>query len=310
MTENQEAAASDFKHRDAASYDDVTEAFDRFTQRFTGSIAERVVELAQLRAGDRVLDVGCGTGVVSFAAARRLGEGGRLVGIDLSDGMLRAASGKANRAREGKVEFRKMDAEALEFPDAHFDAALSMFALRHFPHPDAALAQMHRVLKPGGRLVVAVGAAPSLASRAGIAAALRRVRTMAASALGRRDLVACAYIDGLVERHVPRGQADEEAQWIHAHAMHGSVERLVAGAGFRDVQNDWAGNDGVLDSRQDFWDVQVTFSSLARKRLPTASPEALERLRREFDAGCDRAQASGGRLRYPTGALIVMARKP
>jgi hypothetical protein len=56
--------------------------------------------------------------------------------------------------------------------------------------------------------------------------------------------------------------------------------------------------------------VQVTFSSLARKRLPGAAAEAVARLRREFDAGCDRAQASGGRLRYPTGALIVMAGKP
>src|SRR6185436_4101844 len=119
MIDKQEAAASEFKHRDAASYDDVTDAFDRFTERFTGSIAERVVALAAPGPDESLLDVGCGTGVVSFAAARRLSGRGRLVGIDLSDGMLRSAREKATRSGMGaKVEFRKMDAEALEFPDA------------------------------------------------------------------------------------------------------------------------------------------------------------------------------------------------
>lgn len=311
MNESPEAAASAFKQRDAASYDDVTDAFDRFTERFTGAIAERVVELAAPRPGDRVLDVGCGTGVVSFAAARRLTGGGRLVGIDLSEGMLRYARAKVARTGlAGRVEFRRMDAEALELPEGSFDVALSMFALRHFPHPDAALAQMFRVLRPGGRLAVAVGSAPRLASRAGVGAAIRRLRALAGSLIGRRDLVACAYLDHLVEAHLPRPRGDEEAEWIHAHAMHGSVERLVAAAGFRGVRSDWAGNEGVVESRQDFWDVQVTFSSLARKRLPGAPAEAVERLRREFDAGCDRALAAGGRLRYPTGALIVTAAKP
>lgn len=299
---------TDFKQRDAASYDDVTDAFDRYTERFTGGIAERVVSLANPAPGESVLDVGCGTGVVSFAAARRLTGRGRLVGIDLSDGMLRAASAKAARLGiAGKVEFRKMDAEALDLPDASFDVALSLFALRHFPHPDAALAQMHRVLRPGGRLVVAVGSAPPLASRAGIDATLRRVRAMA---LGNKDLVACGYLDDLVREHLPRPSAAEEAAWVHEHAMHGSVEKLVANAGFRDVRSDWAGNEGVVDSAREFWDVQVTFSSIARKRLPTAPAEAVARLRRAFDAGCERAQAAGGRLRYPTGALIVAATKP
>ena len=306
----EQADVSAFKRKDAASYDDVTGAFDRFTERFTGSIAERVVELASIRPGDSVLDVGCGTGVVSFAAARRLTGSGRLVGIDLSDGMLAAAREKASRGRFSMVEFRKMDAEALDLADAQFDAALSMFALRHFPHPEAALAQMSRVLRPGGRLVVAVGSAPSLASRAGLAAAWRRLGAVGAGLVGRRDLVACAYLDRLVEAHLPPGRDDEEAAWIHAHSMHGSVERMVADAGFRDVRSDWAGNDGIVPSKEDFWDVQVTFSTLARKRLPTAPADAVARLRREFDAGCERAQASGGKLRYPTGALIVVARKP
>lgn len=295
-----------FKHRDATSYDEVTDDFDRFTERFTGAIAARLVELAALSPGESVLDVGCGTGVVTFKAAERVGTRGTVVGIDLSDGMLAKAAAKSARAPSPlSVSFLKMDAEALDFPDGKFDCVLSLFALRHFPHPDAALAQMRRVLKPGGRAVVAVGSGPELLSAAGLAAAWRRIGAMLGLAGGRGDLIACGYLDALVERHLPAGAGDEEAQWTKEHHASGSVSRMMAGAGFDDVRTTWAGNDGVVETKEEFWDVQATFSSLARKRLAGAPAEALERIRREFDAGCDRARASGARLRYPMGALIV-----
>lgn len=305
----QPAAASDFKQRDAASYDEVTAAFDRYTERFTGGIAERLVALARVAPDDRVLDVGTGTGVVAFAAAKRLTGRGTLTGIDLSDGMLGAVRAKA-AGHGSKLAFEKMDAEALALPDASFDCVLSLYALRHFPHPEAALAEMRRVLRPGGRLAVGVGSPPQLLSGAGVSAALRRVRELAAGALGRRDLVACGYLDHLVEKHVPAARADEEAGWTHEHHVQSPVPVMVRDAGFTDVRVTWAGHDGVLATNEEFWEVQVTFSSLARKRLAHASPAALDALRREFDAGCDRARAAGARLRYPTGALIVTGLAP
>ena len=310
MNENQ-AAVSAFKQKDAASYDEVTDAFDRYTERFTGTIAARVVDLAGLRPDDRVLDVGSGTGVVTFTAAKRLTAAGSIVGIDLSDGMLDAARRKAARgAGAAKVEFLKMDAEALTFPDAQFDCVLSLYALRHFPRPEVALAQMRRVLRPGGRIVVAVGSGPPLVSQAGVSAALRRIGSVVAGALGKRDLLACRYLDELVERHLPLAQADEEAGWTKAHATHSPVPRMMQAAGFQDIRTTWEGHDGIVGSKEEFWDVQVTFSSLARKRLATAPAAAIEGLRREFDEGCVRALDAGGRLRYPTGALVVAATAP
>src|SRR5262245_27446191 len=101
-----------FKQRDASSYDEVTDSFDRFTERFTGAIAARVVECAQLRPGERALDVGSGTGVVTFKAATEIGATGKIVGIDLSDGMLSKAREKLARGGGGaSVTFLKMDAE-------------------------------------------------------------------------------------------------------------------------------------------------------------------------------------------------------
>lgn len=300
----------EFKRKDASSYDEVTDEFDRFTERFTGAIAGHVVDCARLNPDDRVLDVGSGTGVVSFKAAARVTGMGEIVGIDLSDGMLRKAREKSAQAgRAGSVTFLKMDAEALEFPDGAFDCVLSLYALRHFPRPEVALAEMRRVLRPGGRAVVAVGSGPPLWSRHGLSAAFQRMGTIVRGLRGKGDLIACGYLDGLVERHLPLARPSEEAGWTKEHHATSPVPRMMETAGFGGIQTTWAGNEGIVRGKEDFWDVQITFSSLARKRLATAPVDAIARIRREFDAGCLRAQDAGGRLRYPTGALIVTGRK-
>ena len=136
-------AAEAFKHSDATSYDAVVDDFARFTVRFSQPIAERISDLASLKATDHVLDVGTGTGVVALEAALRLGVIGRVDAIDLSAGMLATAERLAALESAGKgIEWRSMDAEALAFQDAHVDVVMSLFALLHFPNPLAALCEM------------------------------------------------------------------------------------------------------------------------------------------------------------------------
>jgi ubiquinone/menaquinone biosynthesis C-methylase UbiE len=111
---------------------------------------------AQLRRGERVLDVACGTGLVSFAAARAVGPGGRVLGVDLSGGMVGAARQRAAQHGVPNAAFVRMDAEALTLPEASVDVALCALGLMYMPDPEQALREMRRVLRPGGRLVVAV----------------------------------------------------------------------------------------------------------------------------------------------------------
>lgn len=113
--------------------------------------AEPVADAAWITVGQRVLDVACGTGVLTLEAARRVGPSGAVVGLDLNEGMLAVARRKAPR-----LEWRRGRAEALPFETGTYDAVTSQFALMFFEDRPAALAEMRRVLRPGGRLAVAV----------------------------------------------------------------------------------------------------------------------------------------------------------
>ena len=107
-----------------------------------------MVKFANVRAGQNVLDVGCGTGVVAVTAARK---GARVHGVDLTPELLERARENANIA-QAEIDFREGDAEALAFDDVTFDVVLSQFGHMFAPRPDVAIREMLRVLKPGGRI--------------------------------------------------------------------------------------------------------------------------------------------------------------
>lgn len=113
--------------------------------------AARVVEAAQIEAGQSVLDVACGTGVLTLAAAESVGPDGSVVGLDINEGMLAVARKKAPG-----IKWRQGQAESLPFLDDSFDAVISQFGLMFFDDRRAALGEMVRVLRPNGRLAVAV----------------------------------------------------------------------------------------------------------------------------------------------------------
>ena len=115
---------------------------------------ERAADRAELGPGDSALDVCCGTGDLALELGRRVAPGGTAVGCDFSEPMLELARRKAEEAGAAGVTFEWADALELPYADASFDAVTVGFGVRNLADLDRGLAEMGRVLKPGGRLVI------------------------------------------------------------------------------------------------------------------------------------------------------------
>lgn len=157
----------------------------------------RAILVADIRSGADVLDVGAGTGDLSFAAAAR---GARVVAIDLSAGMLAILGRRASRAQRSRIEPLVGSAESLPFPDASIDRIVTGFTVRNVGHLGAALAEFRRVLRPGGRAVVLeLSHPPSPAFAPLYSFYLERVLPAAATLLG-ADTAAYRYLPRSLRR--------------------------------------------------------------------------------------------------------------
>lgn len=170
----------------------------------------KLIELAELRLGDSVLDVGGGYGEPSVTAARAVGPEGRVVCTDISPEMLDVARERAIDAGLANLEFVARDAEELEFDDESFDAVLSRATLMFLPNVAGTLQRLHRSLKPGGRLAASVWGPPSTVQFAAAFPVVARELGLPSPPPGRPGAFALGDPDRLQD--------------------------LVTGAGFRDVR--------------------------------------------------------------------------
>jgi ubiquinone/menaquinone biosynthesis C-methylase UbiE len=130
--------------------------YEQFWARQIAPAQQKLLEMAALGPGESVLEVACGTGLVSFPAAEAVGPGGTVLGTDISEKMVESCRREAARRGFAHTRFERMEAEKIELPDAVFDAALCSLGLMYVPEPVRALEELHRVLRPGGRAVSAV----------------------------------------------------------------------------------------------------------------------------------------------------------
>ena len=112
-------------------------------------------EHGPLAPGERVLDLGCGAGTDSLVAAQMVGPEGRVTGIDMTREMLAKARAAAAQMGASNAEFLESEAEQLPFPDESFDVVVSNGVIDLIPDKDAVFAEIHRVLRPGGRIQIA-----------------------------------------------------------------------------------------------------------------------------------------------------------
>jgi SAM-dependent methyltransferase len=142
----------------------------------TGPANELMLDLANLRSGDRVLDVAAGTGDQTLMAARRVGPKGYVLATDISASMLNLAAQAAQDAGLSNIETRVMDAEKLDLEPDSFDAVICRMGLMLIPNPVSALIGMRRMVKPSGKVVALVLSAEEKNPYLGIPLAVVRRR--------------------------------------------------------------------------------------------------------------------------------------
>jgi ubiquinone/menaquinone biosynthesis C-methylase UbiE len=241
--------------------------------------APRLVDVADLQHGERVLDVACGTGVVTRLAAARVGAAGRVVGLDINAEMLAVAASLP--AVEGApVEWLEANGQDIPLPDAAFDAVLCQQGLQQFPDRPAALREMRRVLAPSGRLAATVWS--RIEGNPGMAA-----------------LVAA------LERHVgPEAANNRRAPCALGDA--GELYRLLIEAGFRDVQVRTFVQTARFPSPEGLVAAQLAATPLST--LGTLDEETQWTVARDVRAALQ-PYLQAGELAVPMEAHIALGRK-
>lgn len=161
--ENRSFDPQAFKAQQRQDWDAVADGWKRWwaiLEEGTQSVSQRLMELAGLEPGHRVLDVATGIGEPAVTAAQVVGPQGRVVAIDQAPRMLALARERARELGLSNIEFHEMDGEGLDFPEQSFQAVLCRWGLMFFPNCTQALVRLARVLVPGGRLAAAVWADP------------------------------------------------------------------------------------------------------------------------------------------------------
>jgi ubiquinone/menaquinone biosynthesis C-methylase UbiE len=237
-------------------------------------VAEDLIEAANIQPGDRVLDVACGTGVVTRMAAERAGPGGTVAGLDVTTGMVAVA--RAETPPSLSIDWYEANAESMPLPDAGFDVVLCQMSLQFISNKLAALREMRRVLVAGGRAYVTVpGPKPRLF--AAMTDGLARYMSREAASFG--DLV------------FSMNDADE-------------LRDLLRSAGFRDVSVSSELKKLRVPAPADFlW--QYLYSTPLAEKVSQIDEQASEALEREV---CERWQefVDGGSMSFEVGMTTAI----
>ena len=206
-----------------------------FVPALFGQWPEHVLDAVGASEGDRVLDVGCGTGVLARAAAERVGRTGQVAGVDPNEAMLAVA-----RRLDPEVTWKTGVAEQLPYPDASFDRVVSQFALMFFTDRTAALAEMARVLAPARSVAIATWA--SLDTTPGYAAMVELLGELfgddAADALRApfllgdpeqvHELVATAFTNPVVTKHDGTARFESIEAWVHTDVRGWTLASMIS----------------------------------------------------------------------------------
>lgn len=197
-------------------------------ERGLSPVGRRLIELAEITQGHKVLDVATGIGEPALTAAALVGPNGSVTATDIAPGMLEIARERAHEAGLRNIDFREMDAEALDLAGKGFDAALCRFGLMFLPDPELALKGIRAVLTDGGRRAAAVWGPPeAVPGPAATFGAIARELGLAPPAPGTPGLFSLAGPGVLSDAMVAAGFTDVRSETLAVSWAFESPERYV-----------------------------------------------------------------------------------
>ena len=251
-------------------------------ERCAQHVSDRLVELAAIKAGSRVLDVATGNGEPALTAARRAGASGRVIATDQSGGMLAIARERAGAQGVTNIEFRQTDGEALAIAERDFDAIVCRWGLMFMPDVKAALRGMHERLRAGGRLATSVWATADKVPMIAVGAeAVRRIAKLPPPVPGALG---------------PLRLADESM-----------MRAALAEAGFKEITVERIAVTFELDSVDDFVNFRRDVSAQFRMLLESQPAEARAQIIAAVAEGARAYADAGGRVRTVNETICFAA---
>ncbi len=276
--ETDETAPRSWDATSAASWDKWFHIIEAGAQ----GLSDRMVELAAIGPGARVLDVASGLGEPAVAAAQRAGPSGSVLATDLSADMLGYGRKRAEKLGLDNIEFRQMDAQALEVPEAAFDAVLCRWGVMFLPDLDGALAGFRRCLKPGGHLVAAIWGPAERAPGIGLGARV-------------------------VHAHLGLAPPEEGAGTPFAFSEVAAFEHRVAAAGFDDLHGEWFNVPFNFENAEQFTLFRRERSKPLRERIAGFPEERREAAWAALTEATRAFETPEGTVRFDNAAYCVSA---
>jgi len=252
-------------------WENVCAGYETHFGRLTRQSAGALVDAAGVGVGLRVLDVCCGPGIVTAAAAAR---GANAVGLDFSAATVDLASSRVPQAT-----FQQGDAQALPFQDEAFDAVVCGFGIIHLAQPEAALTEIYRVLKPGGRAAVSVWEAPGPGNGFGL-------------------------LYGAIKTHADMNVPLPEGPDFFQFSGPGALDRALADCGFREPQTRSVEQFWEFDHDNGLVDAVLEGAVRARGLIRAQTDAVRDAIAGEVAAGMRAYRAANGKFHLPMPALV------
>jgi SAM-dependent methyltransferase len=277
---------SEFKTTQRAMWSAIAAGWKKWWPKFESGaqpLNDRLVALARVQPGMRVLDVATGIGEPALTAARAVGPKGSVLAVDLAPQMVALARERARDAGRANVEFREMDAEKLELEPASFDAALSRWGIMLLLDPMAALLGIRRALKPGARFASAVWSGPE------------HVPLIALPAM-------------VLQRELGLPPPPPGTPGPMSLGAPGALEALLARAGFEDVKVEPMSMTMEFESPMQLREYLYDVSASLRKALDDQTEDARARVWAAIEREMRRHATPSGRIRIENRALCAGCR--